>query len=207
MLSIDNFYSNDLSKLLRKVRYLNKESFDIKVKRGDETITKNISPTKSDDGTGKIINTMGVVLEVPNVEIKTVKLGFFDGIDNSFHKLSTATTTTLVSIKKLIFGEISKKTLAGPITIADYSGKSARSGLYPFLMMLASISIGIGVFNLLPIPMLDGGHLVQYLIESIRNKDFTIKQLENFQMLGIATMTGIFVFAIINDISRYLSIF
>lgn len=72
-------------------------------------------------------------------------------------------------------------------------------------MMMAAISIAVGVFNLLPIPLLDGGHLAQYGIESIRGKEFTIKQLENFQYIGIATMTGLFTFAMVNDINKYLA--
>ena len=145
--------------------------------------------------------------EVPSSNLTTVHLGFTESAVQSFERVASSTWTTLVSIKKLVTAELSSKALSGPLSIADYSGKSAKHGLYTYLIMMAAISIAVGVFNLLPIPMLDGGHLLQYFIESIRNKDFTMSQQENFQYIGIATMTGIFVFAIINDINKYFSIF
>lgn len=104
----------------------------------------------------------------------------------------------------MITGELSTKALSGPLSIADYSGKSAQRGLYTYLLLMASISVAVGVFNLLPVPMLDGGHLFQYAIEALRGKSFTNKQLTYFQYVGIAAMTCLFTFAIVNDINKYL---
>lgn len=206
IVALDSQKINDLGQIFRTIKISQKESFDLTVKRQEDILNISITPHIINEN-GKPTKLMGVVLEVPNSEMKKVHLGIIEGFEQSFYKLYTSTWTTIVSIKKLIFGEISTKAIAGPISIADYSGKSAKSSFYTYLLMIASISIAVGVFNLLPIPMLDGGHLMQYFIESITRKDFSPKQLERFQYFGIVTMTSFFLFAIVNDINRYFEFF
>ncbi len=206
ILALDNQKINELDQVLKTIKSSDKADFDLTIKREKEVINVLVSPTFVKEN-GKQIRLMGVVLSVPNSEMKKVHLGMIEGVEQSFYKLYTSTWTTLVSIKKLIFGEISTKAIAGPISIADYSGKSAKSSFYTYLLMIASISIAVGVFNLLPIPMLDGGHLTQYFIESITRKDFSPKQLERFQYFGIVTMSSFFLFAIVNDLNRYFEFF
>lgn len=197
----------DLNKFMRRIKYFEKENITLTIERDGQLIEKTVIPEKTVQKNGKTTNIIGIMWEVPSSNLTTVHLGFTESAVQSFERVASSTWTTLVSIKKLVTAELSSKALSGPLSIADYSGKSAKHGLYTYLIMMAAISIAVGVFNLLPIPMLDGGHLLQYFIESIRNKDFTMSQQENFQYIGIATMTGIFVFAIINDINKYFSIF
>ncbi len=206
ILALDSTKVDELEQIFKTVKNSPKETFELTIKRGESIQNVSISPTIHNEN-GKNSRLMGVILEVPNTQLKKVHLSFFEGIEHSFYKLYTSTWTTIVSIKKLIFGEISTKAIAGPISIADYSGKSAKTSFYTYLLMIASISIAVGVFNLLPIPMLDGGHLTQYFIESLTGKDFSPKQLERFQYLGIVAMTSFFLFAIINDINRYFEFF
>lgn len=108
----------------------------------------------------------------------------------------------LLSVKKLILGEISTKNLSGPISIAKVAGSSAQNGLKSFVGFLALLSVFLGVFNLLPIPVLDGGHLVYLVIEVIKGKPVSEKlQILGFQ-LGLALVIGLSLLAMYNDIMR-----
>ncbi len=205
IISVNNVKTQDINKLLRMIRNNPNKEITIEYQRGEETIVKK-TKLGAEIRSGLEVGVLGFSFDIPNQkELPTIQTGFIEGIENSFTKLINSTWTTVVSIKKLVTGEISTKAISGPLAIADYSGKSAQRGLYTYLMMMAAISIAVGVFNLLPIPLLDGGHLAQYAIESIRGKEFTIKQLENLQYIGIATMTGLFTFAMVNDINKYLA--
>jgi regulator of sigma E protease len=113
--------------------------------------------------------------------------------------------TSAVSVKmmwKMVMGQISLKNLSGPISIADYAGQSAQMGLGPYLDFLALISISLGVLNLLPIPLLDGGHLLYYTVELIKGSPVSEKIWEAGQNIGIALLATMMAFALYNDISR-----
>jgi regulator of sigma E protease len=113
--------------------------------------------------------------------------------------------TSAVSVKmmwKMVQGEVSLKNLSGPISIADYAGQSAHMGLGPYLDFLALISISLGVLNLLPIPLLDGGHLLYYTVELIKGSPVPEKIWDAGQNIGIALLATMMAFALYNDISR-----
>jgi regulator of sigma E protease len=115
--------------------------------------------------------------------------------------------TAAVSLKmmgKMVFGEISIKNLSGPITIADYAGQSAQMGMTAYLGFLALISISLGVLNLLPIPLLDGGHLLYYTVELVKGSPVSEKAWEAGQNVGIALLVTLMAFALYNDISRLI---
>lgn len=115
--------------------------------------------------------------------------------------------TAVVSLKvmgKMVVGEISLKNLSGPITIADFAGQSAKLGVAPYLDFLALISISLGVLNLLPIPLLDGGHLLYYMVELIKGSPVSEKAWEAGQNIGIALLVTLMAFALYNDISRLI---
>jgi regulator of sigma E protease len=106
---------------------------------------------------------------------------------------------------KMIVGEVSLKNLSGPITIADYAGQSAQMGWVSFLLFLALISISLGVLNLLPIPLLDGGHLMYYVFEVFKGSPVSDKAIEIGQHLGMALLFVLMAFALYNDINRLIS--
>jgi regulator of sigma E protease len=115
--------------------------------------------------------------------------------------------TSAVSLKmmwKMVIGEVSLKNLSGPITIADYAGQSAQMGLGAYLGFLALISISLGVLNLLPIPLLDGGHLLYYTVELIKGSPVSEKLWDAGQNVGIALLVTMMAFALYNDISRLI---
>jgi regulator of sigma E protease len=115
--------------------------------------------------------------------------------------------TAAVSLKmmgKMVVGEVSLKNLSGPITIADYAGQSAHMGLGAYIGFLALISISLGVLNLLPIPLLDGGHLLYYSVELVKGSPVADGLWEAGQKVGIALLATLMVFALYNDISRLI---
>ena len=115
--------------------------------------------------------------------------------------------TAAVSVKmmgRMLFGEISIKNLSGPITIADYAGQSAQMGFAAYMGFLALISISLGVLNLLPIPLLDGGHLLYYTVEWVKGSPVPDKVWETGQNVGIALLATLMVCALYNDVSRLI---
>ncbi|WP_415035604.1 RIP metalloprotease RseP [Azonexus sp.] len=109
---------------------------------------------------------------------------------------------TLTMMGKMLLGEVSWKTLSGPVTIADYAGQSARLGLDYYVKFMALISISLGVLNLLPIPVLDGGHLVYHAAEVIRGKPLSMRVVALTQQIGMAMLFALMAFALFNDFTR-----
>ena len=112
---------------------------------------------------------------------------------------------SLRMIVKMIVGDVSWRNLSGPITIADYAGQSAQLGLASYLSFLALISISLGVLNLLPIPLLDGGHLMYYMIEIFKGSPVSERMMELGQRFGLTLLLVLMAFAFYNDINRALS--
>ena len=106
---------------------------------------------------------------------------------------------------RMITGELSWKNLSGPVTIADYAGQTARLGLSYYLSFVALISISLGVLNLLPVPVLDGGHLMYYLAEFIKGKPLSDRILAIGQQVGFALLALLMLFAFYNDFNRLFS--
>ncbi|MCM8611847.1 RIP metalloprotease RseP [Accumulibacter sp.] len=114
-------------------------------------------------------------------------------------------TFTLVMIGRMITGEVSWRNLSGPVTIADYAGQSAKLGVDYYLKFLALVSISLGVLNLLPIPILDGGHLLYYLVEIIKRGPVSERTMEIGQQIGLTFLIMLMAFAFYNDINRLFS--
>lgn len=121
--------------------------------------------------------------------------------------LSKTWETAVISLKmmgKMVLGEVSLKNLSGPITIADYAGQSAQMGLGAYVGFLALISISLGILNLLPIPLLDGGHLLYYSVEFFKGSPVSDDLWEAGQKVGIALLVTMMAFALYNDVSRLI---
>jgi regulator of sigma E protease len=134
-----------------------------------------------------------------------VRYGVLEALARAVRKTWDTSVFSLQMLGKMIIGEVSLKNLSGPITIADYAGQSAQSGLASYLLFLALISISLGVLNLLPIPLLDGGHLMYYTIEIFKGSPASDRAIEIGQHVGIALLFILMAFALYNDIYRLIS--
>jgi len=134
-----------------------------------------------------------------------VRLGPLEALLRAADQTWDTSIFSLRMIGRMLVGEQSWKNISGPVTIADYAGQSARLGLDPFLKFLALISISLGVLNLLPIPILDGGHLLYYFFEVIKGGPLSERAMEIGQQIGIGLLALLMAFAFFNDINRLIS--
>ncbi|QLL14611.1 sigma E protease regulator RseP [Pseudomonas chlororaphis] len=138
----------------------------------------------------------------PPEMLREVSYGPLAAIGEGARRTWTMSVLTLDSLKKMLFGELSVKNLSGPITIAKVAGASAQSGVADFLNFLAYLSISLGVLNLLPIPVLDGGHLLFYLIEWARGRPLSDRVQGWGIQIGISLVVGVMLLALVNDLGR-----
>jgi len=155
---------------------------------------------------GRVVGKIGVaVAEDGRVrrEIRTfVRYGFFAAGAKAFAETWDKSVFSLVMMGKMLTGEVSWKNLSGPVTIADYAGQSAKLGFDYYIKFMALVSISLGVLNLLPIPVLDGGHLMYHMIEVVRRRPLSERAMEIAQQVGVSILVLLMAFAFFNDLNR-----
>jgi len=169
-----------------------------------QTLLLTVTPTLQRDAqTGDEVGRIGAALsaQAPSVDVRygpleSVRLGAYRTWDIAVYSLRM--------FGRMITGEASLKNLSGPVTIADYAGKSARLGPAAFLSFLALVSISLGVLNLLPIPVLDGGHLLYYLVEAVTGKAVSDRWQLVLQRAGLACIVALSAIALFNDLARLI---
>ena len=132
----------------------------------------------------------------------TVRYGVIDALGQGVRKTWELTVFTLRMLGRIVTGEASLKNISGPITMADFAGQSAQAGTLVFIGYLALISISLGVLNLLPVPLLDGGHLLYYFAEIIKGSPVSDRAFEVGQRIGMAMLAVLMALALFNDLSR-----
>ncbi len=180
---------------------------EIEVARGETTVLLSVTPEAVNED-GKQIGRIGAAPQLDRaaydaliVEVHYPPLG---ALGEAVRKTWETAAVSLKMMGKMLMGDVSLKNLSGPITIADYAGQSAQIGLAAYLAFLALISISLGVLNLLPVPLLDGGHLLYYTVELIKGSPVPDSLWEAGQKVGIALLLTMMAFALYNDISRLI---
>jgi regulator of sigma E protease len=184
------------------------QAVELDVQRGASTLQIKVIPqsvVESGKATGKIGAGPKIDEAAWQAMFTEVSYGPLESLTQSLRKTWETSFISLEMMGKMVMGEVSMKNLSGPITIADYAGQSAKLGMVAYLSFLALISISLGVLNLLPIPLLDGGHLLYYVAELVKGSPAPDIAWEIGQKIGIALLGTLMVFAIYNDINRFVS--
>ncbi len=185
--------------LVKHVRESKDRPVLLTIQRGDSIEEKTVIP-KVDPRTGMPI--LGIA---PYVETMKTKESPLQALSEGFQRTYMLSLLSLKALWSLVTGGLSIKTLGGPIAIAQLAGESAQHGLIPFIGMMAFISVQLAIFNLVPLPILDGGLILLFLMESIRRKPFSPKFKEAWVKAGYAIIIVLAGFVILNDILRILS--
>ena len=179
----------------------------LSIKRASRTLEIAVTPEAASEKDGRI-GRIGAAPQIdPAAMQKHMVVVRYSPLESVAKALERTWDTSLFSLRmlgKMIVGEVSLKNLSGPITIADYAGQSAQIGWISYLLFLALISISLGVLNLLPIPLLDGGHLMYYMLEIAKGSPVSDRTMEIGQQVGMALLFMLMAFALYNDITRLI---
>ena len=204
ILEIDNNTVNSIMDVSKYITTSTSEFINFKVKRIDQEYILKVKPdiVLSDDNLGNKINKrmVGIKLGAYNNEINHVKLGPAMAIYHAANEVYYVSISSLKYIGGMIVGKADTSQLGGPIRIAKISGQVAEFGILAFISMMAYISISLGLVNLFPIPMLDGGHLMFYAFEKILGRPLSQKTQEGFFRIGMFVLLSLMFFTTFNDL-------
>lgn len=211
ILAVDGFAIRGWSHWVDVIRASPELPLQVAVQRGDAIIDLNLRPAQAELEDGTAIGSIGAYVEetslaeiIPPEMRREIRYNPITAIQPAMIETWDKSVFVLDSVKKMVIGLISVKNINGPITIAQVAGETATYGLDVYLGFLALLSISLGVLNLLPIPVLDGGHLLYYAIEAVIRRPVPERIQAWGLQLGLILISGIMVLAIYNDVTRIL---
>jgi regulator of sigma E protease len=207
LLTADGVPLDDWMAWVEHVRARPGQAIAVTLERQGQPVALELVPAPQRSTDGRLIGQVGMAVTPPEIPAhlwREVRFGPVTAIAEAGRRTGELIEFTLVSIKKMLTGLISHKNLSGPITIAKVASASAESGWANYIAFLALLSISLGVLNLLPIPVLDGGHLVFYTIELVAGRPVPARVEQLGYQLGLAVVLGIMVLALYNDVTRLL---
>ena len=204
LLALDGQALGDWQQVVDSVRGRADSKVQLRIERDGQVLEMPVTLARRGEGkaAGGYLGAGVKGVEWPASMLREVSYGPLDAVGQGLSRTWDMSILTLESLKKMLFGELSVKNLSGPITIAKVAGASAQSGVGDFLNFLAYLSISLGVLNLLPIPVLDGGHLLFYLIEWARGRPLSDRVQGWGVQIGISLVVGVMLLALINDLGR-----
>jgi regulator of sigma E protease len=196
------------SDVVRIVRESAGRTLNFVIKRRDQQLDIPITPS-ADEKDGHKFGRIGVLLREGGAErselMIVVRYGPLSSLGKAISEAWDQSAFSVVMFGKMISGEVSWRNISGPVTIADYAGQSAKLGIDYYLKFMALVSISLAVLNLLPIPILDGGHLLYYLVEVVKRSPLSERSMEIGQQIGLALLLMLMACAFYNDINRLIS--
>jgi regulator of sigma E protease len=197
--TVDGKPIGDSVDFIGAVRAAAGRTLQVGVRRAGQDLVLPLTPERDANGHG-LVKLM--LAQSPDMVLVTA--GPFEAIAKGAGRTWETSSMTVKMIGKMIVGEVSLKNVTGPITIADVAGQTARSGIAPFLEFIAFISISLGVMNLLPIPVLDGGHLLYYSLEVLTGRPLPLRVIEMATRAGVGLLFMLMALAVFNDLVRLL---
>ncbi|GHD51193.1 regulator of sigma E protease [Marinobacter persicus] len=205
IVAVNNEPVPDWFALVEHIRGSPEKTLALTVERNGETRQLTIRPASKTTEQGEEIGFVGAgvaAISWPDEALREVRYGPLQAVPNAVSETWADTRLTLVAIQKMVTGLLSPTNLSGPITIARVAEASVSSGFEDFISFLAYLSVSLGVLNLLPVPVLDGGHIVYYTIEAIRRKPLSEQAQALGLRIGMALILTLMVFALYNDLMR-----
>ncbi|MBD9514057.1 sigma E protease regulator RseP [Pseudomonas sp. PDM22] len=204
LVSLDGQSVTDWQEVVSRVRAMPESKVTLGIERAGQR--EELALTLAAKGEGKArTGYLGAGVaggQWPPEMLREVSYGPVAAVGQALSRTWSMSLLTLDSLKKMVLGQLSVKNLSGPITIAKVAGASAQSGVGDFLHFLAYLSISLGVLNLLPIPVLDGGHLLFYMVEWVRGRPLSERVQAWGMQIGISLVVGVMLLALVNDLSR-----
>jgi len=208
VLRVDGSEVRGSAALIERIRERPGQPLRMEIRRGADVVTLDVVPDAVSDRSGDADRKVGRIgaSVSSGVEMVEVRYTGFEALARSATQTWDMAFFSLRMLGKMVIGELSWRNLSGPVSIADYAGQSVRVGWYAYVSFLALISISLGVLNLLPIPVLDGGHLVYYALEALRGRPLSERSMELTQKAGLALIAAMMVVALFNDLTRLIGL-
>ena len=208
ILQIDNVVTEDWERVVNIIKLSPNKKLQFEIKRGQETVRIAATPEAIKEN-NQTIGRMGAGVKLDKHELDNLLITLnYSPLISLQKALAKTWDTSMFSLKmlgKMLTGQVSLKGISGPVTIATFAGESANLGLKTFLGFLALVSISIGVLNLLPIPVLDGGHLMYYMVEILKGSPVSEQAMLAGQKIGFVLLGLLMTIALFNDFNRLIA--